>query len=622
MKYSKRLRGFSVALLGLVVSACTSSTSSSVSSSVVDHPDSFNTVEEKVESWLRIMTKEEKAGQMIQAERSANNGESGITASETTSYKIGSILNGGGNVPSDNSITGWRIMTQLYRQASLNSSTGIPVIYGVDAVHGHNNVKNSTIFPHNIGLAAANNPELMFDIGEVTAREVYLTGVNMTFAPSIGIIKDVRWGRTYETLGADPVVAGSLIAPYIDGLQTYNIAATAKHFIGDSYTTFGTGINGKLDQGDTQMSETEIRELLLPLYEEAVDAGVKSVMVSYSSIEGLKMHQNEYWITDVLKGELGFKGFVIGDYEAVSQVTGNTFTDKVINSVNAGVDMLMEPHRFIETRAAIVTGINSGRISDERIDDAVRRILTVKYELDLFTNVLRENATLREEASLAVARQAVRESQVLLKNENGTLPLAKDANILLLGPGADNIGIQSGGWTLWWQGGDTIDTEGTTLKEALEAVVVPQGGHVYTDYADAALADVVVLALAERPAAEFMADSYSLELTYDTGYPENATAITLAQESGLPTVAMLFSGKPLLVSDYITDWDAYMMSFLPGTEGLGMSDVLFGDYNFTGKLPYTYPLTLDQAGETHLDDGYNPNEYLYPYGHGLSYPAQ
>jgi beta-glucosidase len=243
MSNKRHLRTLSALLFTLALAACTS-TSSSSSSSVVDHPDSFSTIEEKVESWLRIMTNEEKAGQMIQAERSANNGESGITPSETTSYKIGSILNGGGNVPSDNTINGWRAMAQLYRQASIYSSTGIPIIYGVDAVHGHNNVKDSTIFPHNIGLAAANNPELMREIGEVTAREVYLTGINMTFAPSIGIIKDVRWGRTYETLGADPTVAGSLIAPFIEGLQSNNIAATAKHYIGDSYTTYGTGING------------------------------------------------------------------------------------------------------------------------------------------------------------------------------------------------------------------------------------------------------------------------------------------------------------------------------------------------------------------------------------------
>lgn len=619
---SKRLsvwRASAALIVTLAVSACQSS-SSSISSSV-DHPDNFATIEEKVESWIRILSNEEKAGQMIQAERSANNGESGITQGETTRFRIGSILNGGGNVPSSNTINGWWSMTNAYRNASLYTPSGIPIIYGVDAVHGHNNVKDSTIFPHNIGLAAANNPDLMFDIGEVTAYEMKLTGVHLTFAPSIGIIKDVRWGRTYETLGMDPTIAQSLIAPYIEGLQSNEIAATAKHYIGDSYTTFGTGINNKVDQGDTQMSETEIRELLLPLYQEAVNAGVKSIMVSYSSINGLKMHQNEYWITDVLKNELGFKGFVIGDYEAVSQVTGSSFADKVINTVNAGVDMLMEPHRFEQTHAAILSGIQSGRISMNRINDAVRRILTVKYEMNVFASKSQPSGSLREAAHLEIARQAVRESQVLLKNEQGILPLAKNADILLLGPASDNIGIQSGGWTIWWQGGDTIDTAGTTLKEALEAIVVPNGGHVYTSIEDAALADVVVLALGERPAAEFMADSSSLALTYDTGYPENQIAIDHAITTGLPTIALLMSGKPLLVTDYIGDWDSFIVSSLPGTEGLGMADVIFGDYNFTGRLPYVYPRTVSQAGITHLDPEYTTTNYLYPFGAGLSYPT-
>lgn len=619
----KRSQWRLVALPLMVLSLAACNVSSSISSSSsVDHPDSYDTIDEKVASWIRILSNEEKAGQMIQAERSANNGESGITTLETTQYRIGSILNGGGNVPNDNSLNGWWAMTRLYRNASIYTPSHIPVIYGVDAVHGHNNVKDATIYPHNIGLAAANNPELMRSIGEMTAYEMSLTGVNMTFAPSIGIIKDVRWGRTYETLGADPVVAESLITPYIEGLQTHNIAATAKHYIGDSYTSFGTGINGKIDQGNTIMTETEIRELLLPLYKEAVDAGVKSVMVSYSSINGLKMHQNEYWVTDVLKGEMGFEGFVIGDYEAVSQLTGSSFTDQVINAVNAGVDMLMEPHRFAATHAAILSGLTSGRISQERVDDAVSRILRAKYEIDLFTSQVRPEGSLREENPLAVAREAVRQSQVLLKNDNQTLPLNKSANILLLGPGADNIGIQSGGWTLWWQGGDTIVTEGTTLKEALESVVVPNGGSVITDPTLASEADVIILALAEKPAAEFMADSASLSLTSDTGYAENATAIATAASLNLPTVSILMAGKPLLVNDYINDFDAYVMAFLPGTEGLGMSDVLFGDYDFVGKLPYTYPLSVDQAGETHLDDNYDPSDYLFPYGFGLSYSVE
>lgn len=578
--------------------------------------EDLQTIEEKVNWWLDHLSIEEKAGQMIQAERTTNGGQSGATNQETTYYKLGSILNGGGNVPTTNTVSGWIQMANLYRSASLYTQSGIPIIYGVDAVHGHNNLQNSTIFPHNIGLAAANNPELMQQIGEITAYELAQTGMNMNFSPSIGLIKDKRWGRVYETLGENPAVALNLIGPYITGLQSYHIAATAKHFVGDGYTTYGTGIDGKLDRGDSTISLEDLYNIHLPLYEKAIEAGVKSIMISYSALNTMRMHQNLNLITTVLKGEMGFEGFVISDYEATNDVQGSTFEQKIITTVNAGVDMLMEPNRFDQAYDAIISGYNKGFITLERINDAVSRILKTKYEIGLFDTPDRPAEDLRNANSLAIARQAVRESLVLLKNENNVLPLSKSDNLLVVGPGSNDIGIQSGGWTMTWQGLSGMITEGTTILQGIENA---SNGQIFTSLNDLDQADKIVLVLAEKPAAEMMADSTDLALGGQTAYAENVDLINQLRNTGKPLVVILVSGKPLLVSDYIDDIDGFIMAFLPGTEGAGIADVLFGDYDFTGHLPYTYPYSLDQSDDTMLDQGYNPDDYLFPYGFGLSY---
>lgn len=585
---------------------------------VISEPgiDDLETVEEKVAYWLEHLSIEEKAGQMIQAERTTNNGLSGITLQETTRYKIGSILNGGGNVPSPNTVNSWYLMMQSYRSASIYTQSEIPIIYGVDAVHGHNNVVNSTIFPHNIGLAAANNPDLMREIGRVTAYEVAQTGMTMNFSPSIGLIKDKRWGRTYETLGENPTVAQGLIGPYIEGLQMYGIAATAKHFIGDGYTIYGTGMDGKLDRGNAEITETELYDVHLPLYQEAIDAGVKSIMISYSSLNGERMHQNKTLITDILKGELGFKGYIISDYEATNDVTGSTFEAKIIRTVNAGIDMLMEPNKFDQTYDAIIAGFNKGLISMDRINDAVSRILTVKYEIGIFDPLNRVPEDLRNADSLSVARQAVRESLVLLKNEGNALPLSKSSNLLVVGPGANDIGIQSGGWTLSWQGGTGNNTAGTSILQAIQQTTT---GNIYTSLSDLDKADAVIVVLAEKPAAEWFGDSSDLSLNGSTAYQANVDILEALQTTDKPVIAILLSGKPLLMNDYIDVIDAFVMAFLPGTEGLGITDVLFGDFDFKGKLPYTYPKTLSQASHTMLDPTYNPTLYQYPYGFGLKY---
>lgn len=601
-----------IILLGVVLFACKPEKTETI---VETNPDHLETIQEKVAWWIEHLTIEEKAGQMIQAERTTNNGNSGATAYETSFYNLGSILNGGGNVPPVNTVAGWKTMSSTYRNASLNSSSGIPIIYGVDAVHGHNNLINSTIFPHNIGLAATKNPDLMRAIGEATAYEVAQTGMSMNFSPSIGIIKDKRWGRVYETFGENPEVVRSLIGPYIEGLQMYNIAATAKHFLGDGYTTYGTGMEGGLDRGNAELDE-EMIDTLLSLYQEAIDAGVKSIMVSYSSLNGLRMHQHEHLITDVLKGEMGFKGFVIGDYEGTNDVTGSTFEQKIVNTINAGVDMLMEPNKFNLAYDAILSGYNKNLISIDRINDAVSRILTVKYEIGLFDEQDLPQADIRNTSSLDIARQAVRESLVLLKNDD-ILPFEKNQNLLVIGPGSNDIGVQSGGWTISWQGSSGNITAGKTILDAFNEVST---GTIYTSLDDLDKVDAVVLVLAEKPAAEWFGDSDNLSLNGKTAYQENVELLTALAQTDVPVVAILISGKPLLISDYMDTIDAFVMAFLPGTEGLGITDVLFGDYNFTGKLPYTYPRLLEQATDTMLDPNYDPTSYLFPYGFGLNYP--
>lgn len=581
-----------------------------------DYPDASLSIDEKIEWWLERLTVEEKAGQMVQGERSNNNGQTGVTPAMVRDLNLGSVLNGGGNVPPQNNVSSWYQMYQSMLNASLQSSSKIPIIYGVDAVHGHANLQGATVFPHNIGLAAANNAELMKDIGEVIAYEVSQTGLTYNFAPSIGVIKDKRWGRTYETLGENPQVAANLVGPYIEGIQSYNVAGSAKHFVGDSYTIFGTGLDGKLDRGNSIITQEELEEIHYPLYQAAIDAGVKTIMVSYSSLNGVRMHENKELVTDVLKDEFGFKGFVMGDYNGIDDINATTFNQKVIKSINAGVDMLMQPHNFESVINVIIGAVNSNLISMERMDDAVSRILRVKYEIGLFEEKERIVSDLRNEHALSIARQAVRESMVLLKNENQVLPLNKSQNVLLLGPGSDNIGIQSGGWTITWQGSDQLTIPGNTIKDALEEVM---DGTVYTSIDDLDKADVVIVVLAEKPHAEMMGDSLALSLISDTAYTSNLTYLNQIKDIEKPVLAMLIASKPLLVNDYISDFDAFVMLFLPGTEGLGITDVLLGEHDFKGKLPYTWPKTLEQAHHTYMDNGYNPNDYQFPYGFGLTY---
>lgn len=437
-----------------------------------------------IDNLLNSLTTDELIGQMIQAERN------GLSTSDAANYNLGSILSGGGSAPGTNTPYEWYLMVKNYQDAMRSSSSGIPVIYGVDAVHGHNNVLNATIFPHNIGLGAANDEELMRKVGLVTAREIRVTGISYSFAPTVAVVQNIGWGRTYESYSENSEIVSNLSTAYINGLQNYCVGGSAKHFIADGATNNGD------DQGDVLLSEEVIRAMHLVPYIEAIDAGVYSIMISYSSIFGTKMHSSHYWITEVIKEELGFEGFIISDYDAIKQLPGDYYT-QIVTAVNAGIDLLMEPYTWRDTIANLKLAVQNGDIELSRIKDAVRRILTIKYKMGLFSEDFYNEDTgeyyrISYEDGFAtfenksVAREAVRKSLVLLKNENDTLPLNKNESVAVIGNGASNTGLQTGGWTISWQGDDDSKlTRGTTIIGGIRQVANSNNGAVYTNINDA-----------------------------------------------------------------------------------------------------------------------------------------
>jgi beta-glucosidase len=566
----------------------------------------------RVNDLLSRMTLDEKIGQMTQGERAS------VSNADLTSYSLGSVLSGGGSAPSPNNATSWANMYDGFQQAALKNRLGIPMIYGVDAVHGDNNVYGATIFPHNIGLGATRDPALVQQIGRATAEEVSGTGVDWDFSPCLCVARNDRWGRTYESFGEKPEVPTSM-ATYITGLQgsTLNapgsILATAKHYIADGGTDNG------VNTGNATLSEAELRAIHLPPFQEAVRRGVGSVMISYNSWNGVRDHGNHYLITDLLKGELGFSGFVVSDWNGIDDIDGQpgfSATD-VSTAVNAGIDMVMVPTDWKQFISTLRGEVNNGHVPMSRIDDANRRILTKKFELGLFETPLTDRSftpTVGSAAHRAIARQAVRESQVLLKNSGNVLPLAKTGNkIFVAGKSADNIGYQSGGWTISWQGGSGNTTPGTTILQGIRSEA--GSGSTVTYNADGSGIDssykAAVAVIGETPYAEGSGDrpgSMGLDST------DLATLNTL-KASGVPVVVVLVSGRPLDIAAQLPDWSALLESWLPGTEGNGVSDVLFGDYAPTGKLPSTW---MQSAGQQPINDG-DGKAPLFPFGYGLTY---
>jgi beta-glucosidase len=569
-------------------------------------------IDEQVLEILFDMSLDEKVGQMVQAERSS------ITPTDVSTYYIGSILSGGGSHPNafDNSADVWYQMVYDYQYAAVNSGANIPLIYGTDAIHGHNNLYGATIFPHNIGLGAANDPELVYEISKATAKEMLTTGITWNFAPALSIVQNIGWGRSYEGFSENPEIFESLTQSAIKGYEDNGASATAKHYLADGATTNG------IDQGDVNLSEQQLRDIHLIPYLEAIEAGVDTVMISYSSINGVKMHEQTYWIQDVLKDELGFEGFVVSDWNAIQQLSGS-YQEQVAKSINAGVDMLMEPYTWRDAIETIKANVNANIISMDRINDAVSRIIRVKLESGLFEDpYAREDiSTLYSEAHQALAREAVRKSLVLLKNDNQSLPLEKNESIYLTGTASDHVGYMSGGWTTYWQGNTSADIGvGTSIKDAMTSVLSENSGQIVNNINDA---QTVVVVLSELPYSEGVGDNQILTLTGGNADPNNINALYVAQQAhqdGKNVVGILISGRPLLFEDYLQYFDSFVAAWLPGSEGgLGISDVIFGDYDFTGKLSYTWPKSIAYVGYNSNRENYDEGLVQFPYGYGLTY---
>jgi beta-glucosidase len=568
----------------------------------------------RVADLLGRMSLDEKLGQMTQAERAS------ITNAQITQFRIGSVLSGGGSAPSPNNPSGWANMIDGMQNAALATPWQIPLIYGADAVHGHNNVVGATIFPHNIGLGAARDPALMESIGRAVAEEVTGTGVRWNFAPCVCVARNDRWGRTYESYGEKPEIANAY-ATFVTGLQgpslggPASVLATAKHYVGDGGTTNGT------DQGNAQISEAELRAVHLPPFQAAVQRGVGSIMVSFSSWNGQKLHGHQYLLTTVLKGELGFSGFVVSDWNGVDQIdgaTGLSATD-VRTAINAGIDMVMVPTAWQTFISLLRTEVQAGRVALSRIDDANRRILAKKFELGLFERPLADRSyasTVGSSAHRTLARQAVAQSQVVLKNAGNVLPIARANNrIFVAGKSADNIGYQSGGWTISWQGGSGNVTPGTTILQGIRNTVAPSttvtfsanGSGIDSSYR------VAIAVVGETPYAEGRGDRTGA-MGLDT---TDLNTINTLRASGVPVVVVLVSGRPLDIASQLPNWNGLVAAWLPGTEGQGVADVLFAVTAPTGTLPVTWMQSVSQQP---INDG-DGKAPLFGYGFGLTYPA-
>ena len=584
-------------------------------------------LEAKITALMARMSIEQKVGQVVQGDIAS------ITPDDVRRYHLGSVFNGGNSDPGGKynaPAKDWLTLADAFWDASVSDDPKlprIPSIWGIDAVHGHSNVVGATLFPHNIGLGAMRNPEIMRQIGAVTAIEMRVTGIDWTFAPTIAVVRDDRWGRTYEGFGETAEIATGYAGPLVEGLQGKvgdrdwlkgpHIIATAKHFLGDG------GTAGGKDQGDARMSETQLRTLFAPPYYAALKAGVQSVMASFSSWNGTKMTGNRSLLTGVLKERMGFDGFIVGDWNAHGQVEGCTNT-RCPQALAAGLDVYMAPDSWKGIWETTLAGVKAGTIPMARLDDAVRRLLRVKYRAGIFdagkpsTRPLAgQYAMLGAPAHRAVAREAVAQSLVLLKNAGSVLPLKPGARILVAGDAADSVARQAGGWTLSWQGTGTTPADfpgATSIWRGIEAQVQAARGTAtlsvdgrYTSKPDAA-----IVVFGETPYAEFQGDKG--DVAFDD--PADTLALmTRLRAAGIPVVAVFLSGRPLWVNPYLNAADAFVAAWLPGSEGAGVADVLFGARPFRGRLPYSWPARSDQTPLNVGDAGYAP---LFAYGYGLT----
>ena len=581
-----------------------------------------------IEQLIAGMTVEEKVGQVIQGDLDF------ISPEDVRKFKIGSVLNGGNTAPNGDkysSVNDWKKLSKEFYDASPTyKGIKVPVLWGTDAVHGHNNVIGATLFPHNIGLGATGNEELIRSIGEVIALEVLSTGVAWTFAPTIAVPQDDRWGRTYEGFSEDPILVSKLGKAFVLGLQgegetlldNNHVIATAKHFMGDGGTFEG------IDQGNTRISEIGLRELHGYPYFDALDACAQTVMASFNSWNGQKLHGYERLLTDILKKDMQFDGFVVGDWNGHGQVEGCS-NAKCAQSFNAGVDMFMVPENWKDLLRNTIRQVKSGEISEARLNDAVRNILTVKSRLGLFNgrvpHEFKENY-LGHPKHIALARQAVRESLVLLKNNNRLLPLNPKQHIGIIGDAAKKISSQTGGWTITWQGRENLNSDFVNVNsiyEALEKTILSSGGTV--EFSNNGKftkdPDVVIGVFGEEPYAEMLGDLK--DVSFAATDPKFLPLLEAMNAQSIPTLSIFLSGRPLVVNRQLNASDAFIAAWLPGSAVEGIADVIFTKddeihHDFTGKLSYSWPKTKDQSVLNFTDSIYDP---LFPYGYGLSYSS-
>ena len=590
-------------------------------------------IEARIDGILPKLTLEQKVGQVIQGDNEF------VTPEDVRKYRLGAVLSGGNSAPGDEPYAGaadWLALADAYFEASLDTDgveIAIPVIWGIDAVHGHTNLLGATVFPHNIGLGATRDAGLIRDIARVTAKELIVSGHDWTFAPTLAVPRDDRWGRSYEGFSEDPEIGVAYAAGIVEGLQGVQgeagwlrdgyVLSSAKHFLADGGTE-----NGR-DQGDAKISETELREIHAAGYVPAIEAGVQTVMASFSGWQGVKIHGSHALLTQILKERMGFTGFVVGDWNAHGQIPGCSNTD-CPQALLAGLDMYMAPDSWRELYDTTLQHVKNGTIPEARLDDAVRRILRVKLAYGLFDKPkpsLRPGAgdvsLLSSPEHRDLARRAVRQSLVLLKNDGGVLPLKAGQTVLVVGDGADSISKASGGWTLSWQGGGFDNSHfpnGETILAGIQKVVGAQGGQVIFDPAgtSGAKADVVIAVYGENPYAEFQGDRDNLDFT-PTGFDTELLAGYRA--SGSKVVSVFLSGRPLWVNPELNASDAFVAAWLPGSEGGGVADVLFRTdptFDFSGKLSFSWPAS---AVQTSLNRGHADYAPLFAYGFGLSYAA-
>ena len=591
-------------------------------------------IDARAETILAAMTLEEKIGQIIQADIAA------VTPAEVKEYNLGSVLNGGNSAPGGGKVAppeDWIALADEFWTASTDTSdggVGIPAIWGTDAVHGHNNLQSATIFPHNIGLGAANDVVLMKEIGRITAKEIRATGIDWTFAPTLAVARDDRWGRAYESYSENPQIVANYAKAMVEGLQGEkndasflvgdHVMATAKHFVGDGGTQNG------IDKGDTLGSEADLIKLHGAGYPPAIEAGVQSVMASFSSINGEKMHGSKHLLTDVLRGDMGFEGFVVGDWNGHAEVPGCTATD-CPQALEAGIDMYMAPDSWRGLYNSLLEQAESGEIEIDTLDRAILRILRVKIRSGLFeagkpsSRKASNPNVLGQSDHSNIAQEAVRKSLVLLKNNDSILPLNPSQNILVTGSGADSMQQQTGGWTLNWQGdgnANDIFHTGETIYDGLKAAMESGNTTLSVNGSYKKKPDVAVVVFGEQPYAEYRGDKSDVIFEFSDG--ENLKLLRKLKAAGIPVVSIFLSGRPMWMNEHINASDAFVAAWLPGTEGEGVADVLVTDTNgnfrhdFTGRLSFSWP--SNGTGEP-INDSSDPN-VQWPLGYGLSYASK